>query len=93
MPSNLRKVDVPVISRTTCRSEYGTSAITTNMFCAGLAAGGVDSCQGDSGGPIVDASDVLQGVVSWGSGCARPDFAGVYTRLGNYVSWINSNLA
>ncbi|KAJ4392138.1 hypothetical protein N0V93_005761 [Gnomoniopsis smithogilvyi] len=91
LPANLRKVTVPVVSRTTCRSQYGTSAITDNMFCAGLTAGGKDSCSGDSGGPIVDSSKVLQGVVSWGYGCAEANYAGVYTRIGNFVTWINTN--
>jgi trypsin len=64
------------------------------MFCAGLAAGGKDSCSGDSGGPIINTSTgVLIGVVSWGQGCAEAGFPGVYTRLGNYVTWINANLA
>ncbi|KAG8166276.1 hypothetical protein KVR01_004828 [Diaporthe batatas] len=90
-PATLRKVTVPVISRATCQSQYGTSAITTNMFCAGLTAGGKDSCSGDSGGPIVDSSKTLLGLVSWGQGCAEPNFAGVYTRVGQFVDWINTN--
>jgi len=92
LPSALRRVDVPVISRDTCRSQYGTSAITTAMFCAGYTAGGRDSCQGDSGGPIVNSARQLLGLVSWGQGCARPNYAGVYTRVGQFVSWINANL-
>ncbi|CAM1504991.1 Fc.00g106280.m01.CDS01 [Cosmosporella sp. VM-42] len=92
LPSTLRKVSVPVVSRATCRAEYGTSAITNNMFCAGLAAGGKDSCSGDSGGPIIDASTgVLVGTVSWGYGCAEAGYAGVYSRIGNYVTYINTN--
>ncbi|RDW58266.1 hypothetical protein BP5796_12196 [Coleophoma crateriformis] len=93
LPATLRKVSVPVISRATCRAEYGTSAVTTNMFCAGLAAGGKDSCSGDSGGPIIDTSTgVLLGLVSWGQGCAEAGYAGVYSRLGNYVTYVTSNL-
>ena len=62
------------------------------MWCAAVAGGGKDSCQGDSGGPIVDANTGVQlGVVSWGDGCARAGIPGVYTRLGNYVDYINSN--
>jgi len=92
LPSALRKVSVPVVARSTCQSEYGASAVTTNMFCAGLPQGGKDSCSGDSGGPIVDASTgVLLGLVSWGQGCAEAGFAGVYSRLGNYVDYVNSN--
>jgi len=92
LPANLRKVTVPVVSRSTCQSEYGTSAVTNNMWCAGLAQGGKDSCSGDSGGPIIDASTkILVGTVSWGQGCAEAGYAGVYARVGNYVNYINTN--
>jgi trypsin len=91
-PALLRKVEVPVVSRASCRSSYGTSAITDRMFCAGVAAGGKDSCQGDSGGPIVSSSKQLIGIVSWGNGCARPNLPGVYSRIGALSSFITSNL-
>ncbi|KAL6796371.1 trypsin-like protease [Trichoderma sp. SZMC 28013] len=90
LPSTLRKVSVPVVARATCDSDYD-GEISNNMFCAAVAAGGKDSCSGDSGGPIIDPSGTLVGVVSWGQGCAEKGFPGVYTRLGNYVSFINSN--
>ncbi|KAK7432141.1 hypothetical protein QQZ08_001431 [Neonectria magnoliae] len=92
-PIALRKVDVPIVSRATCRSQYGASAITNAMFCAGLPQGGKDACQGDSGGPIITSStSTLIGVVSWGDGCARPNAAGVYANVGNLRSFINNNL-
>lgn len=91
-PVALRKVTIPIVSRTTCRSQYGTSAITTNMFCAGLAEGGKDSCQGDSGGPIVDTSNTVIGIVSWGEGCAQPNYSGVYARVGTLRSYIDGQL-
>ncbi|KAM0354987.1 hypothetical protein ACHAPU_000831 [Fusarium lateritium] len=90
-PVQLRKVTIPVVSRATCRSQYGTSSITNNMFCAGITAGGKDSCQGDSGGPIADASGTVVGVVSWGEGCAQPNYSGVYARIGSLRTWIDSN--
>lgn len=89
--SRLLKVTVPVVSRASCQAVYG-SQVTTQMWCAGTAAGGKDSCQGDSGGPIVDPSGTLIGLVSWGNGCARPGVPGVYARVGNFISFINSNL-
>jgi trypsin len=89
-PAALQKVSVPVVSRASCRASYGTSAITNNMFCAGYAAGGRDSCQGDSGGPIIDSAKTLIGVVSFGFGCAQPDFPGVYARTSVLLSFINS---
>jgi len=89
--ARLLKVSVPVVSRTQCRSVYG-SQVTDRMFCAGVDAGGKDSCQGDSGGPIVDGSSTLIGLVSWGDGCARPGVPGVYARVGSFTSFINANL-
>ncbi|PNP76503.1 hypothetical protein FNYG_09922 [Fusarium nygamai] len=90
-PVNLLKVTVPVVSRASCRASYGSSAITNQMFCAGVSSGGKDSCQGDSGGPIVDSSKTLLGVVSWGEGCAQPNFPGVYANVGALRSFIDSN--
>ncbi len=91
--SVLREVAVPIVSNTTCNSSssYG-GEITANMLCAGYASGGKDSCQGDSGGPLAVANGSswkLAGVVSFGNGCARANYYGVYSRVSRFVSWIN----
>ncbi|XP_044253923.1 trypsin-3-like [Tribolium madens] len=80
LPTALQGVTVQIVSYTTCRQVYGEDAITTRMLCAGVNGGGKDSCQGDSGGPLV-VGDVLGGIVSWGSGCARPKYPGVYSNV------------
>ena len=93
-PDRLQEVVVPIIANSTCNApaSYGGS-ITDNMLCAGFAAGGKDSCQGDSGGPLVVFTGgqwKLAGVVSFGQGCAAPNFYGVYARVSRYTDWVNS---
>jgi len=89
LPAALLQVDVPVVSRTSCQSSYGTSAITARMICAGQT--GKDSCQGDSGGPLVNANKQLVGVVSWGRGCAAAGYPGVYTNVAVLRDWVLAN--
>ena len=74
------------------RSYSGTNPILDSMICAGLPEGGKDSCQGDSGGPFVCGEDV-SGIVSWGVGCARPGYPGVYTQTSYFVDWIMETMA
>lgn len=79
---NLKRVNVPVTSDEDCSAAYNEYDPEA-MVCAGFPEGGKDACQGDSGGPLV-ANDKLIGVVSWGQGCAQPDYPGVYARVGTY---------
>ncbi|KAM5303530.1 trypsin [Glossophaga mutica] len=84
-------LDAPILSDSACRKAY-PDQITNNMICLGFLEGGKDSCQGDSGGPVV-CKGQLQGVVSWGYGCAQKNRPGVYTKVCNYVSWIKNTIA
>ncbi|XP_036905195.1 trypsin-like [Sturnira hondurensis] len=84
-------LDAPILSSRACNSAY-PSQITDNMICVGFLGGGKDSCQGDSGGPVV-CNGQLQGIVSWGYGCALKGRPGVYTKVCNYVSWIQNTIA
>merc|ERR1711973_444438 len=101
--AKLREVVVQVLSNEQCRkTEYASSEITDQMLCAGVDKGGKDACQGDSGGPLITSSGgdgttpgqnyEHIGVVSWGIGCARPTYPGVYARVTNQLSWIQSFL-
>ena len=90
-PDKLQEVDVNVISNSQCAGNYGSNSITSAMVCA--ADTGKDSCQGDSGGPMVTQENGRHaqiGVVSWGIGCASPNYPGVYARVTSVKSWIQS---
>ncbi|KAJ8687238.1 hypothetical protein QAD02_023032 [Eretmocerus hayati] len=93
----LRKVELPIMSEEEClRSEYPKTRVTRNMFCAGYLEGKKDSCAGDSGGAFNvrkgNGAMDLVGIVSFGRGCARPKFPGVYTKVSNYLSWIDRQI-
>uniref|UniRef100_A0A4W6CSN7 trypsin n=1 Tax=Lates calcarifer TaxID=8187 RepID=A0A4W6CSN7_LATCA len=90
-PHKLQCLEVPLLSDDTCFNAYPFQ-ITENMICAGYLEGGKDSCQGDSGGPMM-CNGELQGVVSWGHGCALRKKPGVYTKVCNYISWIKNTMA
>lgn len=54
--------------------------------------------QYDSGGPMVcydhiDNQWLLFAVVSTGYGCARAGFPGIYTRVSEFVPWIEETVA
>ncbi|XP_040217613.1 trypsin-like isoform X5 [Rana temporaria] len=91
MPNLLQCVNAPILTSAQCSNAY-PGEITGNMICVGYLEGGKDSCQGDSGGPVV-CNGQLQGIVSWGYGCALRNYPGVYTKVCNYNSWIASTQA
>ncbi|KAM7354830.1 seminase-like [Cochliomyia hominivorax] len=79
-PNQVRTVNVRVISKANCSKSYaGKAYISSTMFCASVP-GQRDSCSGDSGGPVVYNGQVC-GIVSWGFGCGREEFPGVYTNV------------
>ncbi|KAL7518896.1 hypothetical protein ACHAWX_003699, partial [Stephanocyclus meneghinianus] len=96
----LLEVDLPVISNEDCDQCYDFNKIDSSMMCA--YDPGYDSCQGDSGksledwhvgGPLIipgsnPADDIQIGVVSWGNGCARDKYPGVYSRVSHAYNWI-----
>jgi len=89
----LLKAQVPFVSDTTCRQAY-PSMKTAVEICAGYPNGGVDTCQGDSGGPMFrrDAVNnwIQVGIVSYGRGCARPNYPGVYAQVSALSAAIKS---
>ncbi|HMN27992.1 MAG TPA: serine protease [Caldilineaceae bacterium] len=95
----LRQAQLPLVSTQMCTYAYGilTNALSPRMVCAGYASGGIDSCQGDSGGPLMDYDPLNQewvqvALVSWGYGCAMPNYYSVNARLSQLTSWIDSQI-
>jgi len=87
LPTTLQEVTVDIIDWTDCASKdykYGSQILPT-MVCA--YAEKKDACQGDSGGPLV-ANNQLVGVVSWGAGCAREGYPGVYSDVPSGLDFI-----
>jgi secreted trypsin-like serine protease len=87
----LLKAEVPFVDDERCGAAYKNSFDAPTMLCAGdYDNGGIDTCQGDSGGPMVRRDGagawVQVGVVSWGAGCARPKFPGVYTEVTTFAA-------
>ncbi|KAL4717054.1 hypothetical protein ACJJTC_016941 [Scirpophaga incertulas] len=90
----LLDVTIYTVNNTACTRRYyehpNRFVVTSNMICAGiLGTGGADACQGDSGGPMY-YNGVVVGVVSWGFGCADPNYPGVSTAVSSYSDWVQS---
>jgi secreted trypsin-like serine protease len=87
----LRDAEVPFVDDATCGAAYPNDFDGPTMLCAGdTVNGGVDTCQGDSGGPMVrrdDAGNWIQvGITSFGAGCARPEYPGVYVEVSTFAA-------
>lgn len=99
----LRQVVIPISDEESCQRATDVAPVgrysdeeMQYIFCAGRPY--QDSCQGDSGGPIfamvTKKIQVQIGIVSFGQGCAFPDFPGVYTRLSNpeIGNWVRESI-
>ncbi|XP_037308811.2 trypsin-like [Pungitius pungitius] len=89
-PRRLQCLDVPIVDEQDCEEAY-PGMITPRMVCAGYMDGGRDACNGDSGSPLVCVGEV-HGLVSWGQGCAQPNYPGVYVKVCEFLSWIQDTL-
>lgn len=104
----LQELQLPILPNSECKEQYRKQGKLISevqfgdaVICAGILTGGQDSCQGDSGGPLmqpifdeqVASSRYYQiGVVSYGIGCARTNTPGVYSRVQNFMDWIQEKI-
>ncbi|KAJ6224689.1 hypothetical protein RDWZM_003234 [Blomia tropicalis] len=92
----LQKVRINVFDNSLCQQAYYNKfkiSIRNWHLCAGTddEKGGKGTCHGDSGGPLqckIGSTWYLAGVTSFGSGCAKPGFPDVYTKITHYLEWI-----
>lgn len=90
-----QRLTIKVTDPKTCVDKFATRNI--NIGSSQICAGGEfikDSCDGDSGGPLMRQGNVwyLEGVVSYGRGCGLENWPGVYTRVRNYMDWIEATI-
>ena len=95
----LQKVQLVVIPNARCFKETGYRVIENYMDETMLCAWGEgrDACGGDSGGPLAFWEDqsqrwVLVGIISFGVGCGRRDYPGIYSSVAFHLDWIRSHL-
>ncbi|XP_065604023.1 vitamin K-dependent protein C-like isoform X2 [Cyrtonyx montezumae] len=90
----LSYIEIPIVPKNEC-AQVMTNMISDNMLCAGSLGDRKDSCSGDSGGPLATKYKdtwFLVGLVSWGEGCGRKEKFGVYTKVSQYLEWIQHHI-
>lgn len=97
---DLLEVTLEQFSTGQCRKVYAPSrqlpsgVSGDSQICAGSMHEKKDTCKGDSGGPLQVKHETapcmfsIVGVTSFGKGCGIVGVPGVYTRVSNYIDWI-----
>ncbi|CAF0776402.1 unnamed protein product [Rotaria sp. Silwood1] len=97
--SILKQVNLTIYPNDFCTNVSPSTKKNWNtQICCGDLNGERDTCQGDSGGGLFiqrNLSNILyysiDGIVSYGEQCASPMKPGIYTRVSNYIDWIQEN--
>ncbi|XP_023954804.2 phenoloxidase-activating enzyme 1 [Bicyclus anynana] len=91
------KLNLPIFQKSDCTTKYRSlgAELTENQLCAG-GVFAQDACRGDSGGPLMrkTPSGIWEtvAVVSFGYGCGRDGWPGVYTSVSHYTDWIKDTM-
>uniref|UniRef100_A0A8D2IQJ6 Peptidase S1 domain-containing protein n=1 Tax=Varanus komodoensis TaxID=61221 RepID=A0A8D2IQJ6_VARKO len=94
----LQEAEIEIFPLEICnKMDWYAGTISQNNLCAGSETGHVDSCQGDSGGPLMcgfqNKKYYLIGITSYGYGCGRPKYPGIYVNVSMYRSWVVSRVS
>ncbi|XP_069873532.1 serine protease 44-like isoform X1 [Dipodomys merriami] len=96
LPNKLHEAQLKILHYKECNEILkrimlsSINVIKKGTVCA-YSDKGSDSCKGDSGGPLVcEFNDtwIQVGIVSWGIGCGRRGYPGVYTEVSFYKNWL-----
>ncbi|CAG5124761.1 unnamed protein product [Candidula unifasciata] len=90
--SQAHQIDLPVYSDSHCLHYYNLDSMQKRL-CAGFRNRGVGVCRGDSGSPLVCQKGnqyTLAGIVSFTSKNNPESFPAVFTRVQDYIPWINT---
>ncbi|XP_026479139.1 serine protease snake-like [Ctenocephalides felis] len=103
----LYKVTLELFSQQECNDTYAAfisnrrlkyGIVPESQMCAGHHTESKDTCQGDSGGPLQTylndptcMYDVI-GITSFGIACGVVGSPGVYTRVSEYLPWIEQTV-
>ncbi|XP_005875096.1 PREDICTED: serine protease 58 [Myotis brandtii] len=90
-PDSLQNVNISVISKTNCHNAYKSYDITKSMLCLGIVPGRRRPCKEVTAAPAV-CNGILQGILTFTDGCVLRADVGIYTRIFNYVPWIENTI-
>ncbi|RVE52976.1 hypothetical protein evm_002453 [Chilo suppressalis] len=91
------KVSLPIANQLECSQRY-RSSFRINLSDSQICIGGKflkDACHGDSGSPAMRQRDgrwEAVGLVSFGYGCGRENWPGIYSVVSSHRHWIEETL-
>uniref|UniRef100_A0A8C8RQT0 Serine protease 57 n=1 Tax=Pelusios castaneus TaxID=367368 RepID=A0A8C8RQT0_9SAUR len=92
IPTKLMETRTTIVNRKICRALWA-GHVNKDMLCAASLNSTLQGvCSGDSGGPLICGGRV-HGIVSFsGQRCGYRRYPDIYTRISNYISWVQDVL-